>query len=259
MAREKVDVCGLLFDNVTINEAAGIVCDRVKNFDGNSSSSLLLVANQDILNKVGNYKDLVLDDLNSGFLTIPDGYSIVYASKYLGSPLKERVTGPDLMEKMMELSAEMGFSNFFLGAGDGVAKTMADKFKEKYPSLIVNGIYSPPFGDFSDAENSKIIDMINDLKTDIVWVSFGCPKQEWWIARFKNLIKSPVIAGVGAAFDFHSGNKKRAPLFIRKMRLEWFFRIMQEPGRLWKRYFDGGINFIILLKKYKKIIKNKQK
>lgn len=252
MDRELIDIGGVLFDNVNMAEAVAIVEDRIKSNSKGRTDKLLLVANQDILNRVGKYKDLTLDDLNSSFLTIPDGYSIVYGAKFLGYKMKCRVTGPDLMDKILSLSPKNGYKHFFLGAAPMVAQTMADNFTNKYRGVSIVGVYSPPFGEFSEDENNKIISMINSSKADIVWVSFGCPKQEWWIAKIGVLLEAPVVAGVGAAFDFHSGNKKRAPLFIQKMRLEWFYRMMQEPKRLWARYMEGGIGYIKILFRQKK-------
>ena len=105
----------------------------------------------------------------------------------------------------------------------------------------------------------KIIKIVNDSKSDLLWVSFGCPKQEIWIIENRDKIKIPVIIGVGAAFDFHSGNVKRAPKIIQNMRLEWFYRILQEPKRLWKRYFHGWIDFFKLIIRQKKQLKKQSR
>lgn len=252
MDSAKVNVGGIYFDNVNMDEAIHRVESHIQEYRPDTPGSLLLVANQDIINKVGRYKDLTYTDLNKSFLIIPDGYSIVYGARYLGTPLKERVTGPDLMYNFMKLSNIRPYRHFFLGAAPGVAQKMADHFKTVFPNVVITGIYSPPFGEFTEEENHKIHELVNSAGADVVWVSFGCPKQEWWIVRNADFIHAPVIAGVGAAFDFHSGNKKRAPRIIQSLRLEWLYRVFQEPGRLWKRYFDGGIGFIKILKKQKR-------
>jgi N-acetylglucosaminyldiphosphoundecaprenol N-acetyl-beta-D-mannosaminyltransferase len=244
MARIRINVCDILFDNVNMNEALYMMEERIQ-YQEKDSTSLLLVANQDIINRVNKQKVIPFEKLNKAFLIIPDGNSIVLASKYLKTPLKERVAGPDLMEEFMGLSNVKGYSNFFIGGKDGVAEKMANKFKQEYPNLKVSGIYSPPFCDrFSDEENTKMIKMINDSGADVIWVSFGCPKQERWIIENCDKIKSPVVAGIGAAFDFHSGSLKRAPFWIRKIKMEWFYRFLQEPARLFQRYFAGGISFV---------------
>lgn len=252
ITNDKVNIAGLFFDNLTLSEA----CDKVENYISEYSedkkASLLLVANQDIYNHIDNYKNLSLDLLNTAFLTIPDGYSIIYGAKYLKRPLKERVTGPDLMLEIIKRSNSKGYCHFFLGAKEGVAEKMSKLFLEQYQDLKIGGCYSPPFGEFTEAENDKIISMVNKAKPDILWVSFGCPKQEWWILNNKAHLNVPIAAGVGAAFDFHSNNIHRAPIILQKLRLEWFYRLLKEPGRLWKRYLNGGINYYKILKKYKK-------
>jgi N-acetylglucosaminyldiphosphoundecaprenol N-acetyl-beta-D-mannosaminyltransferase len=180
-------------------------------------------------------------------MMLPDGHSIVVASRLLGDPLKQRVAGPDLIYEFMKKSNDKKYSNFFLGAKDGVAKKMVDRFLKKFPDIKIAGIYSPPFGDFTKKENDKMINMINKAKPDVLWVSFGCPKQEKWILDNLDRIKVPVSAGVGAAFDFHSGEIKRAPVFVQKVKLEWFYRLLQEPKRLWRRYLIGGFNFLFII------------
>ena len=259
MTRERIDVGGLLFDNVNMTEALERVESKITQPDlFRQDSALLMAANQDIFNHIGKYKNLSTERLNRAFLVIPDGYSIVVGAKYLGSPLKERVAGPDLMSEFMVISQQKGYRNFFLGAAEGVAAKMAENFLAKYPDLQISGIYSPPFGEFSDEEKQKIENMINESKSDVLWVSFGCPKQEWWILENEANLMVPVIAGIGAAFDFHSGNKKRAPLFMQKLRLEWLYRLFQEPGRLWKRYLGGAKTYFKVLRRHKKKIKSKQ-
>ncbi len=244
---------GVRFDNVDMAEAIERMDSRIAGHIKGSGSSLLMAANQDILNRIGKYKDITAGILNdASFLTIPDGYSIVYAAKFIKTPLKERVAGPDLMFEFIKHGADKKYRHFFLGAKEGVAERMVNNFKTVVPDLAVAGIYSPPFGDFSDEENAKIIKMVNDSNADVLWVSFGCPKQEWWIAKNIDKLDVPISAGVGAAFDFHSGNVKRAPLFVRRMRLEWLHRLFSEPGRLFKRYFDGGINLIGVIRAERK-------
>lgn len=259
MTRERINVGGLFFDNVDMHEALARVQEKIEHPElFVKESSLLMAANQDIFNHVGKYRNVSLERLNRAFLIIPDGYSIVLGAKYLGSPLKERVPGPDLMSEFMAVSVQKGYRNFFLGAAEGVAAKMAENFLAKYPALQISGVYSPPFGDFSEEEKSKIKNMINKSNSDVLWVSFGCPKQEWWILENEAELNVPVIAGVGAAFDFHSGNKRRAPLFLQRFKLEWLYRLFQEPRRLWKRYFVGAKTYLQLLRKQKSGILHKQ-
>ena len=247
----KVNVGKILFDNLTMSEVIQKTDHYLKNFDpSNDKSEFIVVANQDSITKIG--KQLDATSINNSFITIPDGASIILASKILKTPLKERVAGPDFMIKMMELSNNNGYKQFFLGSTAEVIDAMKKKLVEKYPNLNIVDSYSPPFvKSFDDIENDKMLDKINNSNCDCLWVSFGCPKQENWIIKNIDRLKVPLAIGVGAAFDFHSGRTKRASLFMQKIGIEWVFRLFQEPKRLWKRYLIGGVSFLIIILKQK--------
>ena len=246
----KVNIGGLLFDNVNMTEAISVILDRIGN-GITGETSVVIFANQDILNHLGSDEDLTPEKINGSFLILPDGYSIVTAAGFLRTPLKERVCGPDLMPELIKKAAEQGYKNYFFGAGAGIAKRLADYFLTLHPEMKISGVCSPPFGEYSEEENGRMIAEINASRPDILWVSLGCPKQEKWLLKNRTKIKVPVTLAIGAAFDFYSGNKKRAPQFIRKIRLEWMFRLFQEPGRLWKRYIIGGFHFAFRILKQK--------
>jgi N-acetylglucosaminyldiphosphoundecaprenol N-acetyl-beta-D-mannosaminyltransferase len=242
----RVNICGICFDNVIMDEALGLMEKKIAADPSlKVKSSQLLVANQDIINKIKKDGSFSLDRLNDSFLIVPDGESIILAGKILGTPLKERVAGPDLMERFMRISAVKDYKNFFFGSTQTGLMNLTANLQNKFPGLSITGSYSPPFvKEFPPDENDRIIDMINSSGTDVLWVSLGCPKQEKWIMNNASRINVPVIAGIGAAFDFHSGNLKRAPRWIRKIKMEWFFRFLQEPLRLFDRYFIGGVSFM---------------
>ena len=259
IAKSRINIGGLLFDNVDMDETIARIDDIIRDYRSGAvqESSFGLVANQDIINKKKLFADMTDEVLNRSALTFPDGYSIVVASKMLGTPLKCRVAGPDLMWNVVGQRRQ--YSHFFLGASEGVAQKMADRFREEFGNIKVAGIYTPPFcAEFTEAENDKMIEMVNRSECDILWVSFGCPKQERWIVNNIGRLRVPIALGVGAAFDFHSGNVKRAPLWMQNMKLEWLFRITQSPKRLFGRYFNGGVTFYRTIKKQKKMMK-KQK
>ena len=247
----KVNIGKILFDNLTMSEVIQKTDYYLKHFDSsNDKSKFIVVANQDSVTKIG--KQLDATAINNSFITIPDGASIILASKILKTPLKERVAGPDFMIKMMELSNNNGYKQFFLGSTPEVIDAMKKKLLEKYPNLNIVDSYSPPFvKSFNDIENYKMLDVINNSNCDCLWVSFGCPKQENWIIKNIDRLKIPLAIGIGAAFDFHSGKTKRAPLFMQKIGMEWFFRLFQEPKRLWKRYLIGGVSFLTIILKQK--------
>lgn len=185
---------------------------------------------------------------NSSSLAIPDGMPLVWTSKFYGKPIQERVSGPDLFLEFSKVAAEKGYKFFFLGASPDILKKMTINLKEKYPSLKIVGTYSPPFAEeFSEEENRRMIEIINRAKPNILWVGLTAPKQEKWIGKHLNQLEVPVSIGIGGAFDFVAVRVKRAPRWIQKMGLEWFFRLCQEPNRLIKRYLVGNTIFIWLV------------
>jgi len=248
---KKINVGGLFFDNVTLDEALLLIEEKLEK-NKTKKTELVALANQDIINQVRKVAGLTTDKINkNSFLILPDGFSIVLASRLLGTSLKERVAGPDLMESLLAFSNKKGYKSFFLGAKENVSYALCERVKKRFPKLKISGRYSPPFGNFSKKENDKMIAMINRSKADFLWVSFGCPKQEKWILDNIEKIKVPLSFGIGAAFDFLSGSLLRAPKVIRKLKLEWLYRLMQEPKRLWKRYFYGGLGFLFIILKQK--------
>jgi len=240
-----------------MGEAISRTLNKIKNFE---KPEFALVANQDIINKKKGIPFFTDERLNRSFLTFADGYSIVVASKILKTPLKERVAGPDFMLKFIEETQDSDISHFFLGSTEKVLEKMIANFKSGFSGIKIAGYYSPPFcKEFTDEENNKIINLINNSKCAILWVSFGCPKQELWIVSNIDKLRIPVSIGVGAAFDFHSGVVKRAPLFMQNIKLEWLYRFFQDPKRLWRRYFIGGLSFAKTVIKQRFSKKNNEK
>lgn len=196
-------------------------------------------------------KSKQLADLyNTADLVLCDGVPIIWASKLLQTPLKGRVTGLDLLPLYMEEAYNKGFSMFFLGAKEGVAAALAEKYLHNFPGIKINGIYSPPYADeFTEEENQKIINLINASEPDILWVSLTAPKQDYWIQKNLQKINTHIAIGVGGAFEITAGLIKRAPLWMQKTGLEWLFRLMNEPTRLYKRYLVEAPLFIPLVLK----------
>lgn len=185
---------------------------------------------------------------NSADIVTADGVPVVWASKMLGKPIRGRVTGLDLLPEFAPVAADKGYSFFFLGAAEGVGNRLAEALKEQYPALEIAGIYSPPFtARFSDEENERMIQKINESGADLLWVSLTAPKQDYWIARHFDQLDVSVAIGVGAAFDVVAGNIQRSPEWMQKYGLEWLYRLMKEPGRLWRRYLVEAPVFFPLL------------
>lgn len=184
---------------------------------------------------------------NEAGMVTPDGMPMVWLGRRRGFEFTDRVYGPDLLLAVCERLQSAGFRHFFYGVNDGVPELLRDKLVKRYPGLQVVGTYSPPFRPLSDEEQTTVIDMINDADPDIVWVGLGMPKQERWMAAHVGRLKATVLIGVGAAFDFHAGLKKQAPKWMQRSGLEWFFRLMSEPRRLWRRYLKTNSLFLLLI------------
>lgn len=152
------------------------------------------------------------------------------------------------MQKIFESSDSNGYRHYFYGSTEETLKKLRDKLQEKYPNINIVGMYSPPFRTLTEEEDNEIIKNINNTEADIVWVGLGAPKQEIWMNNHKNKIKGLMI-GVGAGFDYHAGNIKRAPKWMQKCSLEWLYRLLQDPKRLFKRYFRTNTKFIKLVHK----------
>ena len=174
-------------------------------------------------------------------LILPDGVGIILAAKLLGYPNFGRVTGPTLMLKICDWGREEGLRHFFYGGAPGVADALAAKLKSNYPGLDVAGTYCPSFHELTPEEDAEVLQQINTTKPDIVWVGLGSPKQEKWMAQHMGQIEAAAMIGVGAAFDFHSGRAKWAPAWLRKMGIEWAYRLAQEPKRMWRRNVNSFV------------------
>jgi N-acetylglucosaminyldiphosphoundecaprenol N-acetyl-beta-D-mannosaminyltransferase len=183
--------------------------------------------------------------LNSD-LTVPDGQPLVWAMNALGHDLPSRVYGPELMERYCERGALTGARVFLYGGrNQGALVQLALNLRRRFPGVKIVGGYSPPFRDLTPDEEQAVVDEINQSKADVVWVGIGVPKQEKWMAAFRDRLEAPVLVGVGAAFDFHAGLVPQAPDWMQRTGLEWAYRLAHEPRRLWKRYAKYNPAFVI--------------
>ncbi|HSH75299.1 MAG TPA: WecB/TagA/CpsF family glycosyltransferase [Longimicrobiales bacterium] len=185
--------------------------------------------------------------LNKADFNVPDGKPIVLASRALGYEHSERAFGPDIMWAILEDSADLGLRHFFYGGKEGVADRLADHFTERIPGIMVSGTYCPAFRPLTVAEEEDVANAINAGVTDVVWVGLSTPKQERWIASMRHRLNVKLICSVGAAFDYHTGTIKPAPAWMQKAALEWLYRLVQEPGRLWRRYLEVVPRFLYLI------------
>jgi N-acetylglucosaminyldiphosphoundecaprenol N-acetyl-beta-D-mannosaminyltransferase len=177
-----------------------------------------------------------------------DGQSIVWASKLLGKPLPERVAGIDLMEELIKRSVEKEYKLYFFGAKETVVQTVVKHYKDLYPSLKIVGCRN---GYFNDEDEEGIVEDIRASNADILFVAFSSPKKEYWLSKYGERLNVPFVMGVGGSFDVVASVTKRAPKWMQKVGLEWFYRFSQEPKRMWKRYLVGNTKFLYLTLKEK--------
>lgn len=184
---------------------------------------------------------------NAAGLVTPDGMPLVWLSRLHGHGHVERVYGPDLLLALCERSLTTGYRHYFYGGAPGVPELLAERLQQRFPELHVAGTFSPPFRPLTTEEDEQIVAAINAAAPDIVWVGLSTPRQEHWMAAHIGRLRAPVLIGVGAAFDFHSGRKRQAPRWIQHSGLEWLFRTMVEPRRLWRRYAVNNPLFVVLV------------
>jgi len=183
--------------------------------------------------------------VNQADIATPDGMPLAKAMKLLYGIEQERVAGMDLFPDLIELSAQKGFSIFLYGSTPDVLEAIVQKTKSAFPSLELY-TYSPPFRTLSEEEEAEVVHMINRHNPDFVFVSLGCPKQEKWMAKHCGKIDSCMI-GLGGAFEVYAEKKERAPKWMQQYAVEWLYRLLQDPKRLWKRYLVTNTLFIVLL------------
>ena len=179
-------------------------------------------------------------------LVVPDGMPLVWAANLLGEKLEDRVYGPELMLRYSQRCVERGYRVWLYGGRDqGSLVQLALCMRRRHPGIQIVGGYSPPFRSLDPEEEDALVRQINDARPDVLWVGIGVPKQEKWMARMRDRLDVPVMCGVGAAFDFHSGRISMAPSWMQERGLEWIYRIAQEPRRLLPRYLYTNPRFLV--------------
>lgn len=242
----KVNILGVNFDNVNMQEAV----DICKSFLATDTGHLVVTPNPEIVMKAKDnieFKNII----NNAALVIPDGIGIIKAGNILGTPLKERVAGYDLICNLFEEGKDGSISFYFWGSKPGIAEKAKQKIKEKYPNLNVVGTHN---GYFNDDEEKEIVKEIAELKPDVLLVGLGMQKQEMIINKYLNSHMFKIGIGCGGSIDVISGEVKRAPKIFIKMHLEWFYRLLKEPTRL-KRMMILP-EFIKEVKKVRKVKKS---
>jgi N-acetylglucosaminyldiphosphoundecaprenol N-acetyl-beta-D-mannosaminyltransferase len=233
-------VVGTRVNLTTYSDATDIVVD----WSNRRDSRYICVANVHTLMEASDsqeFKRLV----SGADLTVPDGMPLVWLLRLKGQRSQQRVYGPTLMLYVMEAAARDGIPVGFYGGKPEVLQSLINQMQARYQDLNAAFSFSPPFRAMSREEDAAIVEQINQSGARILFVGLGCPKQEIWMAEHRGRVKA-VMLGVGAAFDFHSGVKRQAPAWIQRIGLEWLFRLIQEPRRLWRRYLYHNPRFIAL-------------
>ncbi|WP_294186182.1 WecB/TagA/CpsF family glycosyltransferase [uncultured Clostridium sp.] len=234
-------------DNLSMDESIDYIDKLIKR----KKNSYVVTPNVDHIVKLENDSEF-LEVYNNADLVLTDGMPLVWISKLLKTPIKEKVSGSDLFPKVCKLADEKGYSIFLLGAAEGVAIKAAENLKNKYKNLNIVGTFSPSYGfEKSKSEIEEIIKKVNEAKPDILAVGLGAPKQEKFIYKYKNKLNVPISLAIGASIDFEAGNIERAPKWMQKSGLEWFYRFLKEPKRMFNRYFIDDLKIIKVLIKYR--------
>lgn len=234
-------------NNLTMSETI----DEIEKMIASKQKSYVVAINVDVVLKIENdpYLKKIVDEAD---MVLVDGKPLVWISKMYGKPLKAKISGSDLVPLLCDVSAEKDYKIFILGGKEGIAEQAKRKLIEKHPNIKIVGTYAPPFG-FEKDENelNKINQMISNVHPDLLISCFGCPKQEKWIYENIGKYNAKVSICAGATVDFLAGNVKRAPRWMSDHGLEWFYRFLQEPRRMFKRYFIDDVKILKLIFKYK--------
>lgn len=240
---EKEEILGVDFRKTSLNNLVLELKDCIENnkkihLHTVNVDHLILAQNNMDFNNVMQKADII----------VADGMPIVWYSKIIKKPLPERVTGVDLSYSLCEKSAKYNFKMFFLGAKPEVSLNAQKNIEEKYPDVNIVGRYSPSREEMDNEDLSKeIVNMINESGANVLLVALGAPRQEMWISKYMPYLKTNINIGVGATLDFMAGSVKRAPVYLQKLGLEWFYRLCSEPKRMFKRYIINDSYFIILI------------
>ena len=180
---------------------------------------------------------------NGAVMALPDGGPLSQYSRRKGFAQAARVTGPDLMKEMLRESAQKHYRHYFYGSTQETLDILREKITRNYPGAVIAGMASPPFRPLTEEEDAAAVAAINEARPDFVWVGLGAPKQERWMAAHQGRVHA-LMLGVGAAFDYEAGNIRRAPRWMQRCNLEWLYRLLQDPKRLFKRYFVTNTKFL---------------
>lgn len=233
------NVIGANIDSLSWNQ----VLDRLAGWASRRESRYVCICNVHSVTTA--YQDRDYSQvIEAADMVTPDGAPVAWFMRMTGVPRQQRINGPDLMWRYCEEAAQRDESIYLYGGRPATLVTLQDKLLQNFPGLKIAGAYSPPYRQLTEKEDNAVVNSINRSGAGTVWVSLGCPKQEKWMADHHGVIDATMI-GVGAAFDYHAGTIKRAPIWMQRHGLEWLHRLCSEPRRLWKRYLVTNTLFVL--------------
>jgi N-acetylglucosaminyldiphosphoundecaprenol N-acetyl-beta-D-mannosaminyltransferase len=235
----RITLMGCQVDNLSMEDTLA----RIEEFIRSGRPHQHVVVNVDKLVKASRDPEL-RRIINDCALINADGMPVVWASRLLGKPLKERVAGIDLFEALMRRAGERGWRVFLLGAREEVVRAVSDTYQRKYPQLAIAGYRN---GYWSEQEEAAVVEQIQSSRAELLFVAISSPKKEQFLGRYQAAMQIPFAMGVGGTFDVAIGKVKRAPLWMQRGGLEWFYRFLQEPRRMFRRYFIDDLAFVWLL------------
>lgn len=242
--KSKIPVCNILGVNIAAIDMNWAV-EFFKKYIKKLSGDYVCVSN--VHTTVTSYEDAEYCAIqNGGIMALPDGGPLSSIGRKRGYKKMDRVAGPSLMEEIFKISAESGYSHYFYGSTKETLKKLNINLQNNYPGIKIAGMHSPPFHQMTDEEDETIIKAINDSNPDFIWIGLGAPKQEKWMAMHQGKVNG-LMFGVGAGFDYYASNIKRAPEWMQELNLEWLYRLIQDPKRLFSRYMKTNTKFLWLI------------
>lgn len=244
---EKQALLNTYVNNVDMSET---IC-AIEEMIASQNKSYIVAINVDVVMKIENdsYLKKIVDDAD---MVLVDGKPLVWISKLHKRPVKAKISGSDLVPELCKVAQKKKYTIFIIGGKDGIAEKAKVNLEKKLPGIEIVGVYAPPFGfEKNQDELDKINSMISDVHPDLLIACFGCPKQEKWIYENIDKYDAKVTICAGATVDFLAGNVKRAPRWMSDHGLEWFYRLLQEPKRMFKRYLVDDVKILRLVRKYK--------
>lgn len=235
MRSRRIEMMGCFIDNLSMEETL----NEIEGFISTGRPHQHVVVNVDKLVKARHDPEL-RSIINDCALINADGMPVVWASRLLGKPLKERVAGVDLFEALMKRSAQKGWRVFLLGAREEIVAGVKRLYEVKYPGLVIAGYRN---GYWEPDQEASVVTEVLDARADILFVAISSPKKEQFLGRYQQQMRIPFAMGVGGTFDVAAGKVQRAPQWMQRSGLEWFYRFLQEPRRMYRRYFIEDMAF----------------